>query len=49
MQISHSRFGMGVIVTIDTDSTDARITVDFDNVGIKTLLLKFAKFNIIGK
>lgn len=46
--IEHSRFGTGTITNIDTDSTDHRITVVFDNVGEKTLLLKFAKFKIIG-
>lgn len=48
MKIEHSRFGTGTITNIDTDSTDHRITVVFDNVGEKTLLLKFAKFKIIG-
>ncbi|MBQ7851622.1 MAG: UvrD-helicase domain-containing protein [Muribaculaceae bacterium] len=48
MKIEHSRFGTGTITNVDTDSTDHRITVVFDNVGEKTLLLKFAKFKIIG-
>lgn len=48
MKIEHSRFGTGTITNIDTNSTDHRITVVFDNVGEKTLLLKFAKFKIIG-
>ncbi len=48
MKIEHSRFGTGVIIKIDNSSTDARIVVKFDNVEQKTLLLKFAKFNIIG-
>ena len=47
MNIAHSRFGNGVIMSIDTSNADARITVEFQNVGSKTLLLKFAKFNII--
>ncbi|MDE7442939.1 MAG: UvrD-helicase domain-containing protein, partial [Muribaculaceae bacterium] len=48
MEISHSRFGHGTIIEIDTSMTDTRITVEFDNIGSKTLLLKFAKFTIIG-
>ena len=48
LKIEHSRFGTGTITNIDTNSTDHRITVVFDNVGEKTLLLKFAKFKIIG-
>ena len=48
MRIEHSRFGKGTILTIDTDATDARIEVKFDTVGSKKLLLKFARFKIIG-
>ncbi len=48
MQIVHARFGTGIITEIDSVSTDPRIVVEFDNVGSKTLLLKFARFNIIG-
>ncbi len=47
MEISHSRFGHGIITSIDTSQTDTRITVEFDNTGSKLLLLKFAKFTII--
>lgn len=47
MRIEHSRFGIGSIAQIDCNSIDHRIIVDFDNTGQKTLLLKFAKFNII--
>ncbi len=47
MTIEHSRFGNGVIIKVDDKSADARIVVKFNNVGEKTLLLKFAKFNII--
>jgi DNA helicase-2/ATP-dependent DNA helicase PcrA len=48
MKIEHSRFGTGTITKVDSQSADARIVVQFTNVGEKTLLLKFAKFNIIG-
>lgn len=47
MRIEHSRFGTGVIKVIDTQASEDRIIVQFANVGEKTLLLKFAKFNII--
>ncbi len=47
MNIEHPRFGQGTIIDIDTNSTDARIIVRFNNVETKTLLLKFAKFNIL--
>jgi DNA helicase-2/ATP-dependent DNA helicase PcrA len=48
MKIEHSRFGRGVITTIDAvNPTGPRIVVNFNNVDYKTLLLKFAKFTII--
>ena len=47
MTIEHSRFGRGVITAIDTEMSDPRITVAFDTQGTKTLILKWAKFNII--
>ncbi len=48
MTIKHTRFGTGVITEIDTSQPDARIRVDFDNTGSRLLLLKFARFVIIG-
>lgn len=47
MRISHSRFGAGEIVTVDKSGTDAKIIVRFDDVDTKTLLLKYAKFEIL--
>lgn len=47
LRIEHSRFGAGTIIDIDTSQPDAKIRVKFDNVEVKTLLLKFAKFKIL--
>lgn len=44
--INHTRFGRGMVLSLDC-SSDPKIIVKFDDAGIKTLLLKFAKFNII--
>ena len=42
--IVHERFGRGrVIATADT-GVDAKATVEFENAGVKQLLLRFAKF-----
>ncbi len=46
--IEHQRFGRGVITEIDTSTPDHKITVRFDNVSTKKLLLSFAKFKILG-
>lgn len=45
MRIVHSTFGHGTISNIFRGANDA-ITVKFDNVGDKKLLLKFARFKI---
>lgn len=47
--IEHPRFGRGVIISIDNQSTSPRIVVKFTNTETKTLLLEFARFNIIDK
>ncbi|MBR3100811.1 MAG: UvrD-helicase domain-containing protein [Muribaculaceae bacterium] len=45
--INHSRFGEGAITHVDTSGAEPKIIVDFGVVGVKTLLLKFAKFKIL--
>ncbi len=45
-RIRHDRFGSGKITAISQISGEDMITVDFGVVGIKKLLLKFAKFKI---
>ncbi len=48
MRIQHPRFSTGTVVMVDTESSDHRVVVDFDNDGQRrTLLLKFAKFQIL--
>lgn len=46
--IEHAKFGRGSIVNIDTAGPDPRITVKFENTDTRTLMLKFAKFSIVG-
>lgn len=45
--IKHDRFGKGKIIKIESISGEESITVDFEVVGIKKLLLRFAKFEIL--
>ena len=45
--ILHKSFGQGVITTIDQSGADPKIVVNFNNVGRKTLLLKFALFQLL--
>lgn len=46
-RILHNRFGSGVVTAIEGKGIDAKAKVDFDNVGIKQLLLRFAKFKVL--
>ena len=48
MTVEHIRFGRGKIVSIDGQLPNAKATVNFDNSGVKQLLLKFAKLKILG-
>ena len=46
--IEHERFGRGVVTAIEMNGSDRRAFVEFDSAGRKQLLLKFAKFAIVG-
>ncbi len=43
-RISHTRFGNGTVKKIEGTDENCKATVQFDNLGTKQLLLKFAKF-----
>ena len=47
-RIEHQRFGVGTVTRIEGTGENSKATVDFRNAGTKQLLLKFAKFKIIG-
>lgn len=47
-KMEHQRFGIGTVTKIEGTGENAKATVDFVNSGTKQLLLKFAKFKIIG-
>lgn len=46
--IEHERFGFGTIVKVEGAGDNCKATVRFDNAGVKQLLLKFARFKVIG-
>ena len=46
--IEHQRFGIGTVIKIEGTGENTKATVEFRNTGTKQLLLKFAKFKIIG-
>ena len=47
-KIEHQRFGVGTVLKLEGSGENAKATVQFVNSGTKQLLLKFAKFTIIG-
>ena len=46
--VQHERFGVGEVLTTEGVGENAKATIKFQNAGMKTLLLKFAKLKIIG-
>lgn len=46
-RILHNRFGAGTIEAVEGTGDNCKMVVNFDNVGVKPLLLKFAKFTIL--
>lgn len=46
--IEHQRFGVGRVLKIEGTGENTNATVEFRNAGTKQLLLKFAKFKVIG-
>jgi len=43
MRVKHQRFGRGVIKALEGDGANKKALIEFENVGEKKLLLKFAK------
>ena len=44
--IVHERFGRGLVTAIDGSGDNCRMTVKFENTGVKVLMLKFAHFDV---
>lgn len=45
--IEHQRFGIGRVVSVDGQGENTKAVVEFENVGTKQLLLKFAKYKLL--
>jgi DNA helicase-2/ATP-dependent DNA helicase PcrA len=46
MKVEHAKFGFGTVVSVELDGFERKAKVNFDNFGVKTLLLSFAKLRI---
>lgn len=47
VKVKHSRFGTGIIVSIEGNGNDLKAEINFGTAGVKKLLLRFAKLQII--
>ena len=47
MKVEHQRFGPGIVTLIEGSGEGRKATVEFEEVGIKQLILKYAKVRII--
>ena len=45
--IKHERFGIGKVTAVAGDPDSRKATVEFENSGVKQLLLKFARFEVV--
>ncbi len=45
--VCHPRFGLGVVVEFRKMALDTRVEVDFDEVGRKTLVLRYARLEVV--
>jgi DNA helicase-2/ATP-dependent DNA helicase PcrA len=46
--IEHERFGIGQVIKIEGSGENTKATIKFENTGTKQLLLRFARFKVIG-
>ncbi|GFZ76403.1 DNA helicase [Aquaticitalea lipolytica] len=46
--VEHSRFGKGEVLKIEGVGTDTKAEINFEHGGVKKLLLRFAKLDVLG-
>ena len=46
--IEHERFGIGEVKAVEGTDDNAKATIEFRHAGVKQLLLRFARFKVIG-
>ncbi len=45
--VEHNTFGRGIVTAIDRTTTDVKLEVRFESVGVKKLLLRFARLRVL--
>lgn len=46
-RVGHAKFGVVNVIGIEGSSPNQKATIDFDSIGKKQLLLKFAKLDLL--
>ncbi|MEL7597397.1 MAG: hypothetical protein AAGU01_04250, partial [Clostridiaceae bacterium] len=46
-KVRHEKFGTGTIVSTSKTSNDVKVTIAFDNMGIKQLMLNMAPIELL--
>jgi len=49
MMVEHGRFGKGKVMQIEGKANDKKATIEFRGIGLKNLLLRFAKLKILNQ
>ena len=49
MMVEHGRFGKGKVMQIEGKGSDKIATIEFRGIGLKNLLLRFAKLKILNQ
>ena len=47
MTVSHAKFGIGKVLSVEGSDDSRKAVIFFENVGQKQLMLKFAKLSIV--
>jgi len=47
MTVEHGRFGRGIVLNIEGNGQDKKAEINFEQGGIKKLLLRFAKLKVL--
>lgn len=45
--VKHPKFGLGVVINFKRNGLNSRINIDFDDVGLKTVVLKYARLEVL--
>ncbi len=47
MKVSHAKFGIGKVLSVEGSGTDRKAVIFFENLGQKTMMLQYAKLTVV--